>query len=187
MRKSFSIAISVMSLWSATAVVGQQPKSATKPELPPEKRIALAEQGHCPENISALKHALVGNIPAADRKRAGVVGVRCALAVDNRDATLEFIRLLHRQFAKDPDVLFVVVHAYSDLSTRAAQDLAQSAPQSIAALLTSPEARKVIAQDFDQAMNSLLAEELGRQLHRWSGTPYARRGRTCRPVRSRNF
>lgn len=140
MRKSSCIAISVMCALSSAAVLGQQPKSATRPELPPEKTIALAEQGHCPENVSALRHALVSQIAAADRKRAGVVGVRCALAVDDRDATLEFIRLLHKQFPQDPDVLFVVVHAYSDLSTRAAQDLAQTAPQSIAAHKLNAEA-----------------------------------------------
>jgi tetratricopeptide (TPR) repeat protein len=139
-RKSSCIAISVICVLSTAAVLGQQPKSATRPELSPEKTIALAEQGHCPENTSALRHALVGQIPAADRKRAGVVGVRCALAVDDHDATLEFIRLLHKQFPQDPDVLFVVVHAYSDLSTRAAQDLARTAPQSIAAHKLNAEA-----------------------------------------------
>ena len=81
-----------------------------------------------------------GQTPAATRKQAGVVGVRCALAVDDRNATLEFIRLLNQQFAKDPDVLFVVVHAYSDLSTRTAQDLGRTAPQSLAAHKLNAEA-----------------------------------------------
>src|ERR1700692_4167532 len=53
--------------------------------------------------------------------------------MDDRDSTDEFIRLLTRQFRKDPDVLFVIVHAYSDLSTRTAQDLGRTAPDSIAA------------------------------------------------------
>jgi tetratricopeptide (TPR) repeat protein len=139
-RKAFFIGISVICLWSAAAVIAEQPKSPIKAELSPEKAIALAEQGHCRENLSALKHAMAGQIPAAERKQAGVVGVRCALAVDDGDATLDFIRLLHKQFAKDPDVLFVVVHAYSDLSTRAAQDLARTAPQSIAAHKLNAEA-----------------------------------------------
>src|SRR4029078_10018214 len=51
-----------------------------------------------------------------------------------------FIRLLTRQFRKDPDVLFVIVHAYSDLSTRTAQDLGRTAPQSIAAHKLNAEA-----------------------------------------------
>src|ERR1039458_5604770 len=62
------------------------------------------------------------------------------VAVDDRDSTLEFIHLLNKQFARDPDVLFVIVHAYSDLSTRTAQDLGRTAPQSIAAHKLNAEA-----------------------------------------------
>jgi tetratricopeptide (TPR) repeat protein len=74
------------------------------------------------------------------RKQAGVLGVRCSLALDDRDSTDEFIRLLTKQFPKDPDVLFVIVHAYSDLSTRTAQDLGRDAPQSVAAHKLNAEA-----------------------------------------------
>jgi len=83
---------------------------------------------------------MANTVPAEVRKQAGVLGVRCSLAMDDRDATNEFIRLLTRQFPKDPDVLFVIVHAYSDLSTRSAQDLGRFAPQSIAAHKLNAEA-----------------------------------------------
>ena len=62
------------------------------------------------------------------------------MAVDDRDSTVDFIRLLGKQFGRDPDVLFVLVHAYSDLSTRAAQDLGRTAPQSMAAHKLNAEA-----------------------------------------------
>ncbi|MGO9086714.1 MAG: tetratricopeptide repeat protein, partial [Candidatus Sulfotelmatobacter sp.] len=74
------------------------------------------------------------------KKEVGVVGVRCSLAVDDRDSTLDFIHALHRQFPQDPDILFVIVHAYSDLSTRTAQDLGRTAPQSLAAHKLNAEA-----------------------------------------------
>jgi tetratricopeptide (TPR) repeat protein len=83
---------------------------------------------------------MAATVPAEVRKQAGVLGVRCALAMDDRDSTNEFIRLLTRQFRQDPDVLFVIVHAYSDLSTRTAQDLGRGAPQSIAAHKLNAEA-----------------------------------------------
>jgi tetratricopeptide (TPR) repeat protein len=83
---------------------------------------------------------MAGTVPSETRKQAGVLGVRCSLAMDDRDSTDEFIRQLTRQFPKDPDVLFVIVHAYSDLSTRAAQDLGRYAPQSIAAHKLNAEA-----------------------------------------------
>jgi tetratricopeptide (TPR) repeat protein len=83
---------------------------------------------------------MAGTVAADTRKQAGVLGVRCALAMDDRDSTDEFIRLLNKQFSKDPDVLFVVVHAYSDLSTRTAQDLGRTAPDSFAAHKLNAEA-----------------------------------------------
>lgn len=129
-------------LWSGTILPAQQPKAATNSPsaLAPEKAISLAEQGRCRESISGLKRAMTPTVSAETRKQAGVLGVRCSLAVDDRDSTIDFLRLLNRQFASDPDVLFVVVHAYSDLSTRAAQDLGRTAPQSIAAHKLNAEA-----------------------------------------------
>ena len=129
-------------LWSASVTLGQQAKSASASQsaLSPEKALGLAEQGHCRENISALKRAMSSPIGSATKKEFGVVGVRCSLAVDDRDSTLDFIHALHRQFPQDPDVLFVIVHAYSDLSTRTAQDLGRTAPQSLAAHKLNAEA-----------------------------------------------
>ena len=130
------------SLWSASITLGQQAKSAAAPQpaVSAEKALALAEQGRCRENISALKRAMSSQMDSATKKEVGVVGVRCALAVDDRDSTVDFLRFLHKQFPLDPDVLFVVVHAYSDLSTRTAQDLGRTAPQSIAAHKLNAEA-----------------------------------------------
>ena len=68
------------------------------------------------------------------------MGLRCSMTVDNREATTDFIHLLSRQFPKDPDILFIVVHAYSDLSSRTAQDLARTAPQSLPAHKLNAEA-----------------------------------------------
>src|ERR1700685_605125 len=127
--------------WHGSMLLSQQsPEPSSRPVLTPEKAISLAEQGRCGESISALKHAMAATVPAEVRKQAGVLGVRCSLAMDDRDSTDEFIRLLTRQFRKDPDVLFVIVHAYSDLSTRSAQDLGRDAPQSIAAHKLNAEA-----------------------------------------------
>jgi len=111
-----------------------------RPVLTPEKAVNLAEQGLCRESVSGLKRAMGSGVAAELRKQAGVLGVRCSLAVDDRDSALEFIHLLNKQFARDPDVLFVIVHAYSDLSTRTAQDLGRTAPDSFAAHKLNAEA-----------------------------------------------
>ncbi|MGC2160268.1 MAG: tetratricopeptide repeat protein [Silvibacterium sp.] len=133
--------LSLAALFSGFSASAQQAKSASPAaHISPQQAIALAEQGHCRETISALKQAMAPQVPPETRKQAGVAGVRCSLAIDDRTATLDFIRLLGKDFGHDPDVLFVVVHAYSDLSTRTAQDLARFAPQSIAAHKLNAEA-----------------------------------------------
>jgi tetratricopeptide (TPR) repeat protein len=130
--------------WSEPVILAQQAKVTATPGaasgLSQDKALTLAEQGHCQESISALKRAMTGKVPAETRKRAGIIGLRCSLTLDNRDAALDFLRLLGKQFAQDPDVLFILAHAYSDLSTRTAQDLGRTAPQSLAAHKLNAEA-----------------------------------------------
>jgi tetratricopeptide (TPR) repeat protein len=129
-------------LWFGPVTLAQQAKvsAAPSPGLSPGKAISLADQGRCQESLAGLKQAIKSQVPAGTRKQAGVLGVRCSLDLDDRDSALEFIHLLNKQFAQDPDVLFVVVHAYSDLSTRTAQDLGRTAPQSLAAHKLNAEA-----------------------------------------------
>ncbi|HET8925350.1 MAG TPA: tetratricopeptide repeat protein [Candidatus Acidoferrum sp.] len=142
--KVFLLVFSLGCLWLGPAILAQQSKVAATPSaasgLSPEQAITLAEQGRCRESISALKRAMSGQVPAQTRKKAGVAGLRCSLTLDDRDSAADFIRWLNKQFSHDPDILFVLVHAYSDLSTRTAQDLGRTAPQSIAAHKLNAEA-----------------------------------------------
>ena len=119
------------------SLLAQSPKPTAKTSmaspLTTEKALGLAAQGRCKEALSTLKRSLSGSEPDEVRKNAGIMGLRCALSLDERDSVITFIQLLHKQFPQDPDVLFVTVHAYSDLSTRTAQDLGRMAPQSFPA------------------------------------------------------
>jgi tetratricopeptide (TPR) repeat protein len=135
----------VFGFWfSASLLVAQEakPGSATGSSagIAEEKAVAFAEQGHCKEVLPSLKRILGGQGPAEGKKRAGVVGLRCAMNMDSPDAALDFLRLLNHQFPQDPEVLFVLVHAYSDLSSRVAQNLASTAPRSIPAHKLNAEA-----------------------------------------------
>src|SRR6202162_1999724 len=141
--KAALLVLFISYLWFDSASSAQQakvPATSGGSSLSAEKAVTLAEQGRCQESISTLKHAMTGQIAAETRKRAGIVGIRCSLTLDDRDSAAEFIRLLSKQFSHDPDVLFVIVHAYSDLSTRTAQDLGRTAPQSLAAHKLNAEA-----------------------------------------------
>jgi tetratricopeptide (TPR) repeat protein len=105
-----------------------------------EKAIALAEQGHCKEALPVLKRVVTGPGSVEIREKAGIVGLRCSMSVESTDSALDFLRLLSHQFPQDPEILFVLVHAYSDLSSRAAQDLGRTSPNSIPAHKLNAEA-----------------------------------------------
>ena len=125
-------------------VRAQEPKkpAATRAVLTAEKAMTLAAQGNCKEALPTLKKTLVTSSSKDERKKAGVLGVRCAMGVDDRATAGELLGQLGRQFPNDPDVLYVVAHGYSDLSMRAAGQLAEQAPQSV-------EARRMNAEAFE--------------------------------------
>src|SRR5262249_51358430 len=90
----------------------------------------LAEQGHCAEALPRLKKSLSGVDDKELKRKAGLAGVRCAMTLGKPETAADFLQILARDFPNDPEVPYVLVHAYSDLSTRAAQELAQVAPDS---------------------------------------------------------
>ncbi len=104
--------------------------SATNPAQSLKKATELAKEGHCNEALPLLKKAYPQVADKSAKRDAALAGVRCGLFANQPDATVEFLRILNREFPRDPQVLYVSVHAYSDLSTRAAQDLARFAPNS---------------------------------------------------------
>jgi tetratricopeptide (TPR) repeat protein len=144
------------SLLFVAPLCAQAPKSSsadgTSSALNPARAIALGEQGRCKEAVPALKRAMNPQVPAETRKKAGILGIRCALSLDNSDSAMDFIRSLINQFPQDPEVLFVLVHAYSDLSTAEARDLARTAPQSIPAHKLNAEALEMQGK-WDEAQH----------------------------------
>ena len=132
------LSVATFSGFSSSAQHARPALAAT--DISPQKAITLAQQGQCRESIAALQRAMAAQLPAETRKLAGVLGIRCSLAIDDRPTAINFIRSLNKDFGRDPDVLFVTVHAYSDLSARTALDLARLAPQSTAAHKLNAEA-----------------------------------------------
>ncbi|HVI10390.1 MAG TPA: tetratricopeptide repeat protein [Candidatus Binatia bacterium] len=70
--------------------------------------------------------------------------------LDQADAATDFLRQLNRAFPHDPDVLYLSVHTYSDLSTRASSELASTAPNSYQAQELDAEALET-QQKWDEA------------------------------------
>jgi tetratricopeptide (TPR) repeat protein len=95
-----------------------------------ERAVSLAQSGRCKEALPLLKQAKLQARDQDLKRRIGFAGVRCAMFAQQPDAAEDFLRLLNREFPHDPEVLYLSVHTYSDLASRAAADLAITAPQS---------------------------------------------------------
>ena len=139
-----TIALSV----SSTAQVSS--KTAGMTSNAAEHAAALAESGGCSEALPSLAKAAAHLTDKELQKRVALDGVRCATLLKQSGLLLDFVRLLNQQFPHDPEVLYVSVHAYSDLSNRSAQELARTAPNSIPALEMDAEANEVQGK-WDQA------------------------------------
>lgn len=121
-------------LWESvtTLSVAQASKKASTAGVASstERAVSLAQSGHCKEALPLLKQA-ISHAADRDLKRSvGFAGVRCAMMTDQPDAAQDFLRFLNREFPHDPEVLYLSVHTYSDLSSRAAAELATTAPKS---------------------------------------------------------
>ena len=138
-------------LASSASSLSQTPNKASVTNSDAAEHAAsLAESGHCSEALPSLART-VAHITDKDlQKRVGLDGVRCATMLRQYGPLLDFVRVLNQQFPHDPEVLYVSVHAYSDLSTRAAQELANTAPNSLPSLEMDAEANEVQGK-WDQA------------------------------------
>ncbi len=90
----------------------------------------LAESGRCREALPLLKKAMNAPAGPAQKKRLGLDAVRCAMSLKDTDSAGDFVSALRKQFPRDPEVLYVAVHVFSDLSVRSSQELSAVAPGS---------------------------------------------------------
>jgi tetratricopeptide (TPR) repeat protein len=91
---------------------------------------SLAGSGQCKQALPYLKK----DAPRVSEKHLkyeiGLAGIRCSFALNQPNDAVDFVRLLNREFPDDPEVLYQTVHVYSDLSSRASQELIFKAPSS---------------------------------------------------------
>lgn len=100
----------------------------------------LAESGNCREAMPLLKTAIARATDAETKKRLGLDGVHCGMSLHDLDGASSFLRSLSRAFPNDPEVLYLTVHVFSELSVRASQKLMVSAPTSYQVRLLNGEA-----------------------------------------------
>jgi tetratricopeptide (TPR) repeat protein len=93
--------------------------------------VQLALQGHCTEAMPLLDETMRDSGSGLDVKRkASFAGVRCSMTLNRQNDALSFIAWLQQAYPKDPEVLFLAVHVFADLSLRNSQDLMDTAPDS---------------------------------------------------------
>jgi tetratricopeptide (TPR) repeat protein len=92
--------------------------------------LSLAEGDRCKEALPYLEQDYP-RAPDLGLKRAmGTDLLQCAMSLNKVDKAVEMLRSLGRDFADDPDVLYLSAHLFSELSNQAAQHLLTSAPAS---------------------------------------------------------
>jgi tetratricopeptide (TPR) repeat protein len=123
-----------------------------------KRAVELSKTGHCAEALPLLRKAFRKLDNKELRRDVGLSGVHCSMTSSTPDTSVEFLEVLTHDFPKDPEVLYVAAHAYSDLSTRAAVALANTAPDSDQAHLLNAEAFESqgkwdqAAQEYDKAL-----------------------------------
>ncbi len=91
---------------------------------------SLAETGHCTEALPDLKQAAARLTDRMLQRRIGIDGMNCSMELDRQDDAIGFLQQLRHRFPKDAEVLYLSVHVFSDLSTRASQALLMADPGS---------------------------------------------------------
>lgn len=132
--------VSPVTLRAQTA--SSTPDSATSAE----RGVSLASKGRCREALPILKKSAPRLSNKQLRYSALMSTARCAMSLDHTDAAIEALLILKREFPHDPDVLYSSTHFFSEIASRAAQELAATAP-------TSHQAQQLDAEAFEAQGN----------------------------------
>jgi len=104
--------------------------------------INLAATGRCREALPVLKKAVAQN-PSRDHRYSLLMATaRCAMSLERTETVVGALLELNRVFPHDPEVLYLSTHFYSELASRASQELATLAP-------SSPQAEQLEAEAFE--------------------------------------
>lgn len=134
------LTVAILPLGCAAQV--QKNASLPDPSAMARRAVDLAGSGHCPEALPQLRKALRQLSDKELQRKAGLAGVHCAMTLNQSDTALDFLQVMLRDFPRDPEILYQAVHAFSDLSTRASQELAEGAPGSY-------QAHELLAESFE--------------------------------------
>src|SRR5215831_10152857 len=148
---------------SANFIAAQSPAkpAPADPAATAQQGLNLAGEGRCREAIAILKKSASQISDKALKLKVGLATVRCGQLLNQTDVTVTALLWLNREFSTEPEVLYVTTHAFSDLATRAALQLANTAPNSKQARELNAEALEMQGK-WDEAAaeyNAILKQE----------------------------
>jgi tetratricopeptide (TPR) repeat protein len=135
-----ALALSFCVSLAAAQALQKSTSPAAQSQSVSQRGIALAEAGKCSEALPLLKKSIHQVADRDLKKRVGLLGLNCAMTHNAPYDSLEFLDVLHREFPRDPEVLYAATHAFSDLSLRTSEDLMREAPFSYQVHLLNAEA-----------------------------------------------
>ena len=98
---------------------------------PFQQGVDLASHGQCSEAMPLLDAVMRDQSSSIEAKRTvSFAGVRCSMLLNQQTDAMSFVSWLQQAFPHDPEVLFLAVRVFSDLSQRNADELMKSAPDS---------------------------------------------------------
>lgn len=118
------------------------PKSSELDTSVAERGVNLALKGRCREALTFLQKSAARVTKKELKYQIEMSTVRCAMSLGKTDVAVKALLELNRDFPEDPEVLFATTHIYSDLASRASQELAAKAP-------ASPQAQQLEAEAFE--------------------------------------
>jgi tetratricopeptide (TPR) repeat protein len=111
-----------------------------------ERGLSLASKGRCRAALPLLTRSAAHLTDKQLKYRVVMSTARCAMSLDQAETAVEALLVLNREFPHDPDVLYSTTHFYSQLASRAAQELAATAP-------SSHQAQQLEAEAFESQEN----------------------------------
>jgi len=142
----FSKRLTVVALGTLLPVVGiaqvRSKPSANSGASSGERGITLASQGKCREALPLLKKSSAQMAAKNLKYEIQMSMARCLIGLEQTDSAVRALLELNRSFPKDPEVLYLTTHYYSELALKASHELAASAP-------SSPQAQQLEAEAFE--------------------------------------
>lgn len=140
----------ILAASSLAAQTSEKPSQEAASSI--ERAINLTAKGRCQEALPILKRSLSQLRDKQVEYRAAMATARCAMSLDQEQAAVNALWILKRDFPKDPEVLYIMTHYFSQLASRAAQEMAAVAPNSYQAYELEAESLES-QQNWDAAAN----------------------------------